>query len=165
MIFMCVVVCVCRLSGCLITEEGCASLASALRSNPSHLRELDLSYNHPGDSGVKLLSAGLEDPHCRLDTLRYEEAAAATVSQSERGGRAGSMLYIHPSIHLHPLYLGPGRWGSSLSRDAQTSLSLDTSPSSDIATPAAGPGSSPGPPSGGACLEHLNRVASRGHLS
>ncbi|XP_070814111.1 NLR family CARD domain-containing protein 3-like [Chaetodon trifascialis] len=63
-----------RLSGCLITVEGCASLASALRSNPSHLRELDLSYNHPGDSGVKLLSAGLEDPHCRLDTLRVEPA-------------------------------------------------------------------------------------------
>uniref|UniRef100_A0AAQ4NQU9 NACHT domain-containing protein n=1 Tax=Gasterosteus aculeatus aculeatus TaxID=481459 RepID=A0AAQ4NQU9_GASAC len=62
-----------RLSGCLITEEGCASLASALSSNPSHLRELDLSYNHPGDSGVKLLYAGLEDPHWRLETLRYEE--------------------------------------------------------------------------------------------
>uniref|UniRef100_A0A3B4V5U6 B30.2/SPRY domain-containing protein n=1 Tax=Seriola dumerili TaxID=41447 RepID=A0A3B4V5U6_SERDU len=44
-----------RLSGCLVTEEGCASLASALSSNPSHLRELDLSYNHPGDSGLKLL--------------------------------------------------------------------------------------------------------------
>uniref|UniRef100_A0AAQ4PS89 NACHT domain-containing protein n=2 Tax=Gasterosteus aculeatus aculeatus TaxID=481459 RepID=A0AAQ4PS89_GASAC len=65
-----------RLSGCLITEEGCSSLASALSSNPSHLRELDLSYNHPGDSGVKLLSAGLEDPQWRLETLRYEEAAA-----------------------------------------------------------------------------------------
>uniref|UniRef100_A0AAQ4RVU1 B30.2/SPRY domain-containing protein n=1 Tax=Gasterosteus aculeatus aculeatus TaxID=481459 RepID=A0AAQ4RVU1_GASAC len=61
-----------RLSGCLITEEGCSSLASALSSNPSHLRELDLSYNHPGDSGVKLLSAGLEDPHWRLETLRVE---------------------------------------------------------------------------------------------
>uniref|UniRef100_A0A3Q2VSD9 B30.2/SPRY domain-containing protein n=1 Tax=Haplochromis burtoni TaxID=8153 RepID=A0A3Q2VSD9_HAPBU len=43
------------LSGCLITEEGCTYLASALSSNPSHLRELDLSYNHPGDSGLKLL--------------------------------------------------------------------------------------------------------------
>uniref|UniRef100_A0A671XPH0 SPRY-associated domain-containing protein n=1 Tax=Sparus aurata TaxID=8175 RepID=A0A671XPH0_SPAAU len=63
-----------RLSGCLITEEGCTSLASALDSNPSHLRELDLSYNHPGDSGVKLLSAQLEDPGWRLDTLRVEPA-------------------------------------------------------------------------------------------
>ncbi|XP_033182532.1 NLR family CARD domain-containing protein 3-like [Anabas testudineus] len=61
-----------RLSGCLITEEGCASLASALSSNPFHLRELDLSYNHPGDTGVKLLSAGLYDPHWRLETLRVE---------------------------------------------------------------------------------------------
>uniref|UniRef100_A0A8C7JMM5 Uncharacterized protein n=1 Tax=Oncorhynchus kisutch TaxID=8019 RepID=A0A8C7JMM5_ONCKI len=60
------------LSGCLVTEEGCASLVSALRSNPSHLRELDLSYNHPGDSGVRLLSAGLEDPHCRLEKLNVE---------------------------------------------------------------------------------------------
>ncbi|XP_077950434.1 protein NLRC3-like isoform X2 [Gasterosteus aculeatus] len=63
-----------RLSGCLITEEGCSSLASALSSNPSHLIELDLSYNHPGDSGVKLLSAGLENPHWRLETLRVEPA-------------------------------------------------------------------------------------------
>ncbi|CAL8271716.1 unnamed protein product [Merluccius merluccius] len=62
-----------RLSGCLVTQEGCASLASALSSNPSHLRELDLSYNHPaGDSGVTLLSAGLEDPGWRLDTLSVE---------------------------------------------------------------------------------------------
>ncbi|XP_064872703.1 NLR family CARD domain-containing protein 3-like [Oncorhynchus nerka] len=61
-----------RLSGCLVTEEGCASLVSALRSNPSHPRELDLSYNHPGDSGVRLLSAGLEDPHCRLEKLNVE---------------------------------------------------------------------------------------------
>uniref|UniRef100_A0A3Q1JNL4 NACHT domain-containing protein n=1 Tax=Anabas testudineus TaxID=64144 RepID=A0A3Q1JNL4_ANATE len=59
-----------RLSVCLIREKGCASLASALTSNSSHLRELDLSYNHPGDKGVKLLSAGLENPHCKLETLR-----------------------------------------------------------------------------------------------
>ncbi|XP_075933402.1 protein NLRC3-like [Anarhichas minor] len=68
------------LSGCLITEEGCASLASALSANPSHLRELDLSYNHPGDSGVKLLSSGLNDPQWRLETLRYEEACCSYIS-------------------------------------------------------------------------------------
>ncbi|XP_072566773.1 NLR family CARD domain-containing protein 3-like isoform X4 [Paramormyrops kingsleyae] len=61
-----------RLIGCRVTEEGCSSLASALRSNPSHLRELDLSYNHPGDSGVKLLSAVLEDPSCNLEKLNVD---------------------------------------------------------------------------------------------
>ncbi|XP_029002198.1 NLR family CARD domain-containing protein 3-like [Betta splendens] len=61
-----------RLSGCLITEKGFESLASALSSNPSHLRELDLSYNHPGETGVKVLLAGLEDPSWQLDTLRLE---------------------------------------------------------------------------------------------
>ncbi|XP_052408021.1 protein NLRC3 isoform X2 [Carassius gibelio] len=56
------------LSGCMVTEEGCAALASALSSNPSHLRELDLSYNHPGDSGVKLLSDTLK----HLDKLNVD---------------------------------------------------------------------------------------------
>ena len=76
---VCVSVCVSRLSGCLITVEGCIFLASALRSKPSHLRELDLSYNHAGDSGVKLLSAGLKDPNWRLNTLRYEQTRAHTL--------------------------------------------------------------------------------------
>ncbi|XP_049332939.1 NACHT, LRR and PYD domains-containing protein 12-like isoform X8 [Astyanax mexicanus] len=61
-----------RLSGCMITDKGCCSLASALISNPSHLKELDLTYNHPGESGVKLLSARLEDPHCKLEKLGVE---------------------------------------------------------------------------------------------
>uniref|UniRef100_A0A3P8TSP1 B30.2/SPRY domain-containing protein n=1 Tax=Amphiprion percula TaxID=161767 RepID=A0A3P8TSP1_AMPPE len=63
-----------RLSGCLVTEEGCASLASALSFKTSHLRELDLSYNHPGDSGEKMLRAKVEDPDCRLETLRVTPA-------------------------------------------------------------------------------------------
>ncbi|XP_062275961.1 NACHT, LRR and PYD domains-containing protein 5-like, partial [Scomber scombrus] len=78
------------LSGCLITEEGCASLASALRSNPSHLRELDLSYNHPGDSGEKLLSAGLEDPHWR--TFRQTSDAAGIKFHFEK--------HSHLKVHL-----------------------------------------------------------------
>uniref|UniRef100_A0A8C5GSV4 NLRC3 n=1 Tax=Gouania willdenowi TaxID=441366 RepID=A0A8C5GSV4_GOUWI len=58
------------LSGCVITEVGGASLAAALSSNSSSVRELDLSYNHPGDSAVKLLSQRLntlrDEPKCKL---------------------------------------------------------------------------------------------------
>ncbi|XP_051746201.1 NACHT, LRR and PYD domains-containing protein 12-like isoform X2 [Ctenopharyngodon idella] len=50
-----------RLSGCMVTEEGCRYVSSAMSSNlNSYLRELDLSYNHPGESGVKLLSDRLD---------------------------------------------------------------------------------------------------------
>ncbi|XP_020322763.1 NACHT, LRR and PYD domains-containing protein 3 isoform X2 [Oncorhynchus kisutch] len=64
-----------RLSFCGVAKKGCASLASALRSNPSHLRELDLSYNH---SGVNLLSAILEDPCCKLEKLNMGSGDFAT---------------------------------------------------------------------------------------
>ncbi len=59
-----------RLRDCGVTDEGCAALASALRSNPSHLTELDLTWNRLGSSSMKLLSAVLEDPHCKLEKLR-----------------------------------------------------------------------------------------------
>ncbi len=62
-----------RLRKCGVTDEGCAALASALRSNPSHLRELDLSENKLGQSGVKLLSDLKDDPHYKLETLDYCE--------------------------------------------------------------------------------------------
>ncbi|KAJ7997980.1 hypothetical protein DPEC_G00217790 [Dallia pectoralis] len=74
------------LSGCRITEEGCASLVSALKSNPSHLKVLDLSNNDLKDTGVKQLSALVKDPQCKLETLRLsgcritEEGCASLVS-------------------------------------------------------------------------------------
>lgn len=57
-----------RLINCGVTDEGCVALTSALGSNPSHLRELDLSDNKLGDS-VKLLSALKDDPYYKLDRL------------------------------------------------------------------------------------------------
>ncbi|XP_048866373.1 NACHT, LRR and PYD domains-containing protein 3-like isoform X1 [Brienomyrus brachyistius] len=79
-----------RLSGCRVKERGCTSLASALRSNPSHLRELDLSYNHPGDSGVKLLYAVLEDPSCKLEKLNVDHSGECRT-------RPGLQKYGFPS--------------------------------------------------------------------
>ncbi|XP_052396854.1 uncharacterized protein LOC127944675 isoform X5 [Carassius gibelio] len=69
-----------RLSGCMVTAEGCATLASALSSNPSHLRELDLSYNHPGDSGLKLLNEA--DILKQLDKLNVDHGGEFRI----RGG-------------------------------------------------------------------------------
>ncbi|XP_053733985.1 NACHT, LRR and PYD domains-containing protein 12-like isoform X2 [Synchiropus splendidus] len=72
------------LSGCGISDRGCASLASALTSNPSHLRELDLSFNHPGGPGLELLSAGLESPDWRLETLRLDHCGPLSLSSGVR---------------------------------------------------------------------------------
>ncbi len=64
------VIVLCRLNDCSVTYHGCAALASALKSNPSHLRELDLTKNKLTDSGVKLLSAIRHNADYKLETLR-----------------------------------------------------------------------------------------------
>ncbi|XP_075948389.1 NLR family CARD domain-containing protein 3-like isoform X2 [Anarhichas minor] len=65
-----------RLSGCQVTEVGCASLASTLRSKASQLVELDLSYNHPGESGEKLLSELRNDPEYKLSSLNLDHGGS-----------------------------------------------------------------------------------------
>ncbi|XP_021330974.2 protein NLRC3-like isoform X1 [Danio rerio] len=62
-----------QLRKCGITNEGCAALGSALRSDSSHLRELDLSLNKLEAKGLKLLSDGLKDPHCKLEKLELSD--------------------------------------------------------------------------------------------
>ncbi|KAK9962838.1 hypothetical protein ABG768_008188 [Culter alburnus] len=77
-----------RLSGCMVTEKGCGYVSSALSSNPSHLRELDLSYNNPGDSGVKLLTDTLNHPNYRLNKLNVDHGGEFRIT-------AGMHKYSH----------------------------------------------------------------------
>ncbi|XP_059422895.1 NACHT, LRR and PYD domains-containing protein 12-like isoform X1 [Carassius carassius] len=68
-----------RLSGCMVTEEGCGYVSSALSSNPSYMREVDLSYNHPGDLGVKLLSEKLKTPNFSLEKLNVNHGGESRI--------------------------------------------------------------------------------------
>uniref|UniRef100_A0A3B1IVB5 Uncharacterized protein n=1 Tax=Astyanax mexicanus TaxID=7994 RepID=A0A3B1IVB5_ASTMX len=66
------------LNSCCISEDGYVALASTLESNlSSHLVELDLRDNDPGDKGVKLLSDLVNNPHSKLKTIRLLNSSAA----------------------------------------------------------------------------------------
>ncbi|XP_053364967.1 NACHT, LRR and PYD domains-containing protein 12-like isoform X3 [Clarias gariepinus] len=97
-----------RLCSCGVSVEGCAALTSALISNPSHLRDLDLSMNKVGDSGVKCLCDVLENPHCKLESLRLYECGV-----SDEGCAAlTSALRSNPS-HLRELDLSYNNVGDA----------------------------------------------------
>ncbi|XP_048066918.1 NACHT, LRR and PYD domains-containing protein 3-like [Megalobrama amblycephala] len=93
---------------CGVTDEGCAALTSALRSNPSHLRYLNLSLNNLGDLGVKLLSAILENPHCKLQDLWLWDCGVT----GEGCAPLASALRSNPS-HLRLLDLSGNKLGDS----------------------------------------------------
>ncbi|XP_050960153.1 NACHT, LRR and PYD domains-containing protein 3 isoform X2 [Labeo rohita] len=68
-----------RLSGCMVTEEGCGYVSSALSSNSLHLKKLDLTYNHPG-SEVKLLFEKTKNPNFSLDELNVNHGGESRIT-------------------------------------------------------------------------------------
>ncbi|KAG7477169.1 hypothetical protein MATL_G00091280, partial [Megalops atlanticus] len=96
------------LDSCFLTEESLDTVASALQSVPSHLIQLDLSYNNLRDSGVHLLCAGLKNPNCKLQRL---ELSGCQVT--DRGCvPLASALRSNPS-HLRELDLSYNQLGDS----------------------------------------------------
>ncbi|KAL1268687.1 hypothetical protein QQF64_034050 [Cirrhinus molitorella] len=65
---------------CSITEEQCLILTSGLKSNPSHLRELDLSENKIKNTGVNHLCDILKDSQCKLERLSLYDCGITDVS-------------------------------------------------------------------------------------
>ncbi|XP_078791933.1 protein NLRC3-like isoform X1 [Oryzias latipes] len=101
-------------------------VASALKSNPSHLTELDLSGSNLPDIAVKLLCEGMESPNCKLEILRLRDCRLSKISCEV----LTSTLTSNPS-HLTELDLRENNLQRS---DVQQLLDLLQSPDSKLLT-------------------------------
>ncbi|XP_078022815.1 NACHT, LRR and PYD domains-containing protein 12-like isoform X12 [Epinephelus lanceolatus] len=108
-----------RLAGCQFTERGCAALGSSLKSNPAHLRVLDLTGNDLRDGDVTELCEFLAEPRCGLETLRLSHCTESSCEY------LASALKSNPS-HLRVLELSwtdPGKKGLKLLTDLKQNKS------------------------------------------
>ncbi|XP_034084709.1 protein NLRC3-like isoform X4 [Gymnodraco acuticeps] len=88
-----------KLAGWIITETDCEVVASALKSDPSHLRDLELSHIPLQDSGVERLISGLKSPNCRLEALRLKRCRLSEISCS------ALISALKSNLHLRDLEL------------------------------------------------------------
>ncbi|KAI3366142.1 hypothetical protein L3Q82_009966, partial [Scortum barcoo] len=95
-----------RLGGCNLSDKSRDTLASVLSHQSSTLRELDLSNNDLQDSGVMLFSAGQENQHCILETLRLDHVLVLSQTRiTEKCCQAFASVLSSKSSNLRVLDL------------------------------------------------------------
>ncbi|KAI5629620.1 ribonuclease inhibitor-like isoform X3, partial [Silurus asotus] len=100
-----------------ISDESCADVASALCTNPSHIRDLDLSGCKLGDSGVKKLCDLLKKHECKLETLRLKKC-----SITDDGGAALTEALRFNFSHLKELDLRENKLKDSVLKQLEELL-------------------------------------------
>ncbi|XP_039516112.1 ribonuclease inhibitor-like [Pimephales promelas] len=122
-----------HLLGCSITKKQSLILTSALKSNPSHLRELDLSRNNLGDSGVKNLSDLLMNPQFKLEKLHLYHCGITDVSSLTQSLTNSKALQFLKELDLRLNKIGDSkqRLRDEL-RDSNCDLRVDEDRSSNI---------------------------------
>ncbi|XP_062895876.1 NACHT, LRR and PYD domains-containing protein 3-like [Mobula hypostoma] len=89
-----------------LTDSSVEDLISALSTNPS-LTELDLSGNKLGDSGVKLVSAALGNPECKIQKLELRDVGLTD------SGAEDLVSALSTNTSLTELDLGGNKLGDS----------------------------------------------------